>query len=307
MRSSIRLSPTTATISLPILAGAATLAALLLVGGPSFADPVAPATSGTALEPLPPPPPSSTPPTASPASTPAAPAAESPDALPSWAPPLAPRAPAGADTPSADKPEPAADTRRAEGVRLGLDLGFERAFSGAEDRLNAGTPTLLPLGVSLSFRTSPSLLLGLHGYAALGSRDDCISADSCRARAYAFGGHIETPLSRGQSFIPWLRYAVNYEILYQGGAPLDPAGHVYRGAFDFFDLRVGGDFVVHRGSEGKTARIGPFAGLVGGILMNQSGVSNANGGSGVQPRNLERSSGSAHLWFAMGVRATLDP
>jgi hypothetical protein len=226
--------------------------------------------------------------------------------LPSWAPPPAPRR----ERTRGDEPdavEPKADTRRAEGIRLGLDLGFARAFSGSEDRLNAGTPTLLPLGVSLSFRTSPSLLVGIHGYAALASRDDCISADSCRARAYAFGGHIETPLSRGQSFIPWLRYAINYEILYQGGAPLDPAGHVYRGAFDFFDLRVGGDFVIHRGAEGKTARIGPFAGLVGGVLTNQTGVSNVNGSSGVQPRNLERSSGSAHLWFAMGVRGTLDP
>ena len=302
MRSSIRLGPSLT----PLFAGAATVASLLLIGGSAFADPIAPApaASGTALEPLPPPPPSSTP---APAATPAAPAAESPDALPSWAPPLAPRASAGADTPPADKPDAEADTRRAEGIRLGLDLGFERAFSGAEDRLNAGTPTLLPLGVSLSFRTSPSLLLGFHAYAALASRDDCISADSCRARAYAFGGHIETPLARGQSFIPWLRYAVNYEILYQGGAPLDPAGHVYRGAFDFFDLRIGGDFVVHRGSEGRTARIGPFAGLVGGVVVNQSGVSNVNTGSGVQPRNLDHSSGSAHLWFAMGVRATLDP
>jgi hypothetical protein len=213
---------------------------------------------------------------------------------------------AGEDT-SADAPPREADTRRAEGIRLGLELGFQRAFSGAAERLNAGSPTLLPLGVALSFRTSPSLLLGIHGYAALASRDDCISADSCRARAYAFGGHIETPLSKGQSFVPWLRYAVNYEILYQGGAPLDPAGHVYRGAFDFFDLRVGGDFIAHRGTEGRTARIGPFIGLVGGILMNQTGVSYVNTGTGGQPRNLERNSGSGHLWFAMGVRATLDP
>jgi hypothetical protein len=218
--------------------------------------------------------------------------------------------PSSSPTPAEVPPDTGAqnpDTRRAEGIRLGLELGFARAFSGSEDRLNAGSPTLLPLGVSLSFRTSPSLLLGLHGYAALASRDDCISADSCRARAYAFGAHIETPLGRGPSFIPWLRYAVNYEILYQGGAPLDAAGHVYRGAFDFFDLRVGGDFVVHRGSEGKTARIGPYMGLVGGVLTNQTGVSNINGSSGVQPRNLERNSGSAHLWFSMGVRGTLDP
>lgn len=303
MRSTVRLGPSIAAI--------ASLLCVATLAAPSFAQDPAPggaAPAGT-LEPLPPPPPSSQPaqpaqPPPSAAQPPSQPPAEPTDGLPSWAPP--PMPPSRAETPP-DSAEPPADTRRAEGIRLGLDLGFERAFSGAEDRLNAGTPTLLPLGVSLSFRTSPSILLGVHGYAALASRDDCISADSCRARAYAFGAHIETPLSRGQSFIPWLRYAVNYEILYQGGAPLDPAGHVFRDAFDFFDVRIGGDFVVHRGAEGKTARIGPFAGLVGGVLVNQSGVSNVNGPSGTQPRNLERSSGSAHLWFAMGVRAVLDP
>lgn len=289
----------------------ATFAAALLVAAPSFADepapaapaappatPAAPASAPEALPPSTPPAATTTPPAAEPAA---------PDALPSWAPPPHPRATGPAADAPADEPKEEGDTRRAEGIRLGLDLGFARGFSGSEDRLNAGTPTLLPLGVSLSFRTSPSLLLGIHGYAALASRDDCISADSCRARAYAFGGHIETPLSRGKSFIPWLRYAVNYEILYQGGAPLDPAAHAFRGAFDFFDLRIGGDFVVHRGSAGKTARIGPFAGLVGGVLMNQTGVTYVNGPSGAQPRNLERTSGSAHLWFAMGIRATLDP
>lgn len=303
MRSSIRLGLGSSTTALASFLFVAALASPALADEPT---PNAAPPAGTALEPLPPPPPSSAlPPSAPPPGAPPAEAAPAPDALPSWAGP--PAAPATRAESPPDVPEREVDTRRAEGIRLGLDLGFARAFSGSEDWLNAGTPTLLPIGASISFRTSPSLLLGFHGYAALASRDDCISADSCRARAYAFGGHIETPLSRGTSFIPWLRYAVNYEILYQGGAPLDPAGHVYRGAFDFFDLRVGGDFVVHRGSAGRTARIGPFAGLVGGVLTNQSGVSNVNGSSGVQPRNLERSSGSAHLWFAMGIRGTLDP
>ena len=69
---------------------------------------------------------------------------------------------------------------------------------------------------------------------------------------------------------------------------------------------LGADFTVHRGQEGKTARIGPFAGLVAGTMVNQSGITNQNG-SGNQPKNLDRDSGSAHVWFALGIRATLDP
>jgi len=210
-----------------------------------------------------------------------------------------------ADSP-ADAPTTEGETRRAEGVRLGLELGFARAFDGAPDRLNAGSPTLLPIGADVSFRTSPSLLLGFHGYAALASRDDCISVDSCRARAYGFGGHIESPLSKGKSLVPYIRYGVGYELLYQGGAPLDPGGHLYRGAFDFLDLRLCADLIATRGSEGKTGRIGMYAGLVGGVLTSQTGLSHLNG-SGGSPRDLERNSGSAHLWFAMGFRGTLDP
>lgn len=198
------------------------------------------------------------------------------------------------------------DTRRGEGVRLALDLGFERAVDGAVDRLNANTPTLLPIGLDVSFRTSPSILLGVHGYAALASRDDCISADSCRGRGYGFGAHIESPLSRSQSFVPYIRYGMGYELVYQGGAPLDPGGHLFRGAFDMLDLRLGGDFIVSHGSEGKTARLGGFLGFTGGFLVSQSGVSHLNG-SGGSPRDLDRSSGSPHLWFAMGVRGSLDP
>lgn len=253
---------------------------------------------------------------------PAAPAAAAPDAspeTPAAAPAASPPAPsatlppstppaAGADAPAQGEAGEGAEKRRAEGLRLGLDFGFQRAFDGAQDRLNAGTPTLLPLGLDVSFRTSPSLLFGFHGHAALASRDDCVvDVDSCRARAYGFGAHVETTLSKSATtFVPWLRYGVTYEILYQGGAPLDAEGHVYRGAFDLLDLRIGGDFIVDRAASGKTARIGGYLGFVGGFLTNQSGVSHLNG-SGGRPRDLDRSTGSAHLWFTAGLRATLDP
>jgi hypothetical protein len=176
------------------------------------------------------------------------------------------------------------------------------------DRLNAGSPTLLPIGADVSFRTSASMLLGFHGFAALASRDDCISVDSCKARAYGFGAHIESALGKGTSVVPYIRYGVGYEMLYHGGAPLDPGGHVYRGALDLLDVRLGADFIATRGSAGKTGRIGAYAGLVGGFLTGQTGVSHVNtfGGSG-SSRSLDTSSGSAHLWFAMGVRGTLDP
>jgi hypothetical protein len=283
-----------------LLPGLATVATLLFCAPSSFADEpaVAPAPASTDA----PPPPALPPPSPPPAAPAPAPAAASTTAT---APPtaLAPDSPA--DGP-ADAPATEGDTRRAEGMRLGLELGFQRAFSGAEDRLNAGTPSLIPIGAELSFRTSPSLLLGFHGHAAFASRDDCIETDSCRARAYDFGVHLETPLGRGQSFVPFLRYGVGYEILYQGGAPLDPEGHRYRGAFDFIDLRVGGDFIVARGSAGKTTRIGGYVGFVGGFLLNQTGVSHLNGSGGTR-RDLDRDSGSAHLWFSTGLRATLDP
>ncbi|MEA2751914.1 MAG: hypothetical protein QOI41_6057 [Myxococcales bacterium] len=290
-------------------ASLAALASVLLAAGSARADEPAPAPSGTAATP----PPAD----AAPAAAPATPA---PAALPPVAPPPiaapAPVAPApsqlstSSSTPSdapADAPAREGDTRRAEGIRLGLELGFARAFDGAVDRLNAGSPTLLPIGADVSFRTSPSLLLGFHGYAALASRDDCISVDSCKARAYGFGGHIESPLGKGTSLIPYIRYGVGYEMLYHGGAPLDSGGHVYRSAFDFLDLRLGADFVATRGSAGKTGRIGGYAGLVGGVLTGQSGVSHTNSGFGSSARSLDTSSGSAHLWFAMGIRGTLDP
>lgn len=147
------------------------------------------------------------------------------------------------------------------------------------------------------------MLLGFNGYYGIASRDDCISADSCRARGYGLGGHIENVLGKGKSFVPFIRYGVGYEVLYHGGAPLDAAGHTYRGALDFFDFRIGGDFIASRGEAGKTTRIGAYAGFVGGFLVNQSGVSYSQGSS----RNLDTAIPTAHLWFTVGLRATLDP
>jgi hypothetical protein len=282
----------------------AMLASVLLLSSRALADepaPAAPAATQPASD-APPapdtaePPPTSLPPATPPPTTPS-PTAEPPATSPD-----------GADRAGVAPASPDEDTRRSEGFRLGLDLGFQRGFDGAADRLNYGTPTLLPLGVEVAYRTSKSLLVGVRGYAALASRDDCISADSCRARAYGFGFAIEGPLARGKSIVPWIRYGAGYELLYQGGAPLDAAGHAYRGAFDLLDLRVGADLIASRGDEGKTTRIGAFIGLVGGFVVNQSGVSYLNSGGGnASPRNLDGDSGSAHLWFVMGLRGTLDP
>ena len=216
----------------------------------------------------------------------------------------------GADVPTDDEAKDAADPRRGEGVRLGLDLGFQRAVDGAEGRLNGSTPTLLPLGLDVSFRLRPYTMLGFHGYAALGSRDDCIKADSCRTRAYGFGGHVEHPLSRSTSIAPWIRYGVGYELVYHGGAPLDAGGHEFRGALDLLDVRFGGDLILSRNPETKkTFRIGGFVGMVAGVVIHQSGVSHQASGFGgpVQTKNLDTSSGSGHIWLGAGLRATLDP
>jgi hypothetical protein len=273
MRSSARL----------LVTSLAALASLLLAAAPALADEPAAASTD--------PPPATT--TAPDAPTPEPPAPE-PPAPASLPPPLPPR--------DADKPAPPSDeASRDGGIRLALDLGFQRAFDGAEDRLNAGTPTLLPIGADVSFRTSKTFMVGAHGYAAMASRDDCISADSCRARGYGFGAHVEGMLGRGPSWVIWIRYGIGY----QGGRPLDPAGHVFRDAVDLVDLRVGADFTIHRRDQGKSARIGPFIGLVAGTLVNQTGVTHPSGGG--QPRNLDRDMGSAHAWFTAGVRATLDP
>jgi hypothetical protein len=297
--------------SLPLrLSTLAALSAFLLISAPSLAQPGDPA-SPPAAQPDAQPAPALPPPSdnAQPAVQPTAPAPAPERAASARTSIGHGRGDADADRPAGAGAENG-DPRRAEGVRLALDLGFERAIDGANDRLNAGTPTLLPLGVDVSFRTSPAMLVGFHGYAALASRDDCIKVDSCRARAYGFGGHIEHPFSRSTKLVPWIRYGAGYELVYHGGAPLDPAGHLYRGAIDLLDLRVGADYVLSRNAEDKkSARIGAFLGFTGGLVVNQSGVSytQSSFGGGGGPKNLDNASQAGHLWFVMGVRATLDP
>jgi hypothetical protein len=287
-----RLAPIRSTPRGP--ASLALVASLLLAAAPAMAD--EPSTGEPPATP------------AAPAGAPSEPPPSSPpDALPSWAPPpavVAPSAPseaapAGAEAPVGTDGGPS----RAEGLRLGLELGMQRAFSGEADRLNAGSPTLLPIGVDVGFRTSKTFLVGLHGYAAMASRNDCLSNDSCRGRAYSFGGHVEGMLARGPSYVTYLRYGIGYEVVYQGGQILDPSGHRYRGAFDLLDLRFGADFTVSRGTDGRTVRIGPYLGLVGGVLVNTSGVTHVSGNE----RDLQSSSESTHLWFVAGARATFDP
>jgi hypothetical protein len=243
-----------------------------------------------------------------PPTTPAAPS-DTPAALPPWAPPLppvvAPSAPPATEPAGAEAPDSAdGGPSRAEGLRLAFELGMQRAFDGQPDRLNAGSPTLLPIGLDLSFRTSKTFLVGLHGYAALASRDDCLSTDSCRGRAYSFGGHVEGMLGpRGPSYATYLRYGIGYETVYQGGQILDPSGYRHRGAFDLLDLRLGADFTVSHGKDGRTIRIGPYLGVVGGFLVGTSGARHAFGST----IDLQTSSGSSHLWFVAGARATFDP
>ena len=95
-------------------------------------------------------------------------------------PPAAAPAPffGGADpTPAVDpaptpKPAPKEDTSatpavvRDEGMRLALELGFWSASGEDPARMNAGSPSLIPLGADVSWHTSRRVLLGFHGHAA---------------------------------------------------------------------------------------------------------------------------------------------
>src|SRR5688500_7134879 len=81
-------------------------------------------------------------------------------------------------------PPPPPEGPRSEGMRLGLDLGFWRSSGEEPTRLNAGSPSLIPLGADVSWRTSRRVLLGVHGHAALASRDDCLGDTDCTGRGY---------------------------------------------------------------------------------------------------------------------------
>lgn len=190
---------------------------------------------------------------------------------------------------------------RDSGMRLGLDLGFARASTARSDNLTNGSPSLIPFGVDVSFRTSERVLLGFHGSMALASRDDCLSSDHCTARDYTFGPHVEAAFGSSKTIIPWFRYGMNVEMMYRGGSAGDGGAHEYRDGFDLLDARLGADLVLGRNAEGKTTRIGAFVGMIGGVGLGNSGAT----GDHRPLSSTERSGG--HVWFTLGLRGTLDP
>jgi len=190
-----------------------------------------------------------------------------------------------------------------EGFRLALDLGVARAVQTG-DSLNYGVPTMLLLGAAVSYRASPAVMLGVHGHGGFTSRDDCQTVE-CRGRAYAVGAHIESALTRPtKTFVPYARFSFTYEMVYKGGLSGDAAGHLWRHAIDFLDMRFGGEWLLDRAADGRTSRLGPYLGMVAGTITSQSGVTYVTG----TPRNLDRDGQtSLHMRFTIGLRATLDP
>jgi hypothetical protein len=208
--------------------------------------------------------------------------------------------------PAAETPAPAGVAPREEGMRLGLDLGVTRApASDSLDTFTYGSPTILPVGVDLSFRTSRRALLGFHGHAGLASRDDCSRVAHCIARSYGLGVHVEAALREGTRFVPWLRYGLGWEMLYQGGTGGNDGAHLNRNGFDLADVRLGADFVISRAADGRTSRIGPFAGVDLGVMTGQNGTAPSR--SGFAQASLDRSGGAAYTWLSLGVRGTLEP
>jgi hypothetical protein len=192
---------------------------------------------------------------------------------------------------SPESPPAQGSVDRDTGARLGLELGFARAVAPA---------SLIPLGLSASWRLSAKALIGAHAHAALASRDDCGSND-CTARGYALGLHMEHPLGTGPTVVPWIRYGSGWEVLYRGGLSGLNDGYLFRHAFDVLDVRFGTDFVAARGQNGKTTRVGPFIAGIAGVTVAQTGAYN-DGRQDINP------SGSAgHFWLGGGLRATIDP
>lgn len=205
---------------------------------------------------------------------------------------------ARADEAAETRPE-AEPAVRSEGMRLGLDLGFARASGEAVDRLNQGSPSLVPLGADLSFRTSAKVLLGVHGMVGLASRSDCLGDTDCTARAYALGAHVEAAFSAGKTFVPYLRYGIGWEMLHQRGAYNNADAYLYRHALDLVDLRFGGDFRLAQREGGRTTRLGPFIGMTAGIAVDEV--------SGGRSSSRDPEFGAGHIWFVVGARATIDP
>lgn len=189
---------------------------------------------------------------------------------------------------------------RSEGMRVGLDLGFARASGEAAGRLDQGSPSLIPLGADVSFRTSAKVLLGFHGHLGLASRSDCLGDSNCTARGYGLGTHVEAAFKAGGTFVPYIRYGIGWEMLHQSGAYKNGDAYVYRHAFDLVDLRFGGDFRLAKGEAGRATRLGPFVGMIAGI-----GIDEVSGGGRTSTSNREF--GTGHIWFVVGARATIDP
>lgn len=180
-------------------------------------------------------------------------------------------------------------------MRLALDLSFWRASGEDSSRVNAGSPSLVPVGADASWRTSRRVLLGVHGHAGLASRDDCLGETSCTGRGYGLGAHVELAFGSSRLFIPYFRYGLGWQVIHHLGAYKNEDAYRYRHALDLIDVRFGGDFVVARGAEGRTTRIGPFVGMNVGIGLDQA-TNTAARGQGL----------GGHLWILLGVRGTID-
>jgi hypothetical protein len=200
-----------------------------------------------------------------------------------------------AEEPKAPPPPPPTETFRSEGMRLALDLGFWRSSGTDPGRTNAGSPSLIPIGAAVSWHTSRRVLLGVHGHAGLASRDDCLGDTSCTGRGYGLGAHIEAAFGSSPTFIPYFRYSLGWEMVHHLGAFKNGDAYRYRHAFDILDVRFGGDFVVARGSAGRTTRIGPFVGMIVGVGIDEV------------PESARRGVGpEGHVWFNIGARGTTD-
>lgn len=194
------------------------------------------------------------------------------------------------------KTEPAP---RTDGMRIGLDLSFARSSGESVDRLNQGSPSLIPLGADVSFRTSAKVLLGFHGHVGLASRSDCLGDTECTARGYGLGTHVEAAFRAGGTFVPYLRYGIGWEMMHQSGAYKNADAYTYRHALDLVDLRFGGDFRLAQREDGRATRLGPFVGMIAGIALDEV--------SGARSSTRDPEFGSGHLWFVVGARATIDP
>lgn len=212
-------------------------------------------------------------------------------------------------TPTADptpEPKPEAPVVRGEGMRLVLSAGYARANSPKDNALTEGSPATIPIGLEAAWRRGPRQLWGIHGHFGLASRNDCgvLTGGDCTARTYGLGGHFELPFADSDATVlGWFRIGMGYEMLYQAGFFGDKSGKFYKHAIDIVDARIGVDFAVARLSEARTVRIGPYAGLVGGMVVTSDG----SFGLPNQPRRPPNSANGGHLWFSVGLRGTFDP